>query len=322
MTLAGIVLAGGAGSRMRPLTDDCPKPLLPIGPEPLIGYQLRRLAAAGVRDVVISTGYLAGHFDAVLGDGARWGLRLRHCVEDEPLGTGGALRASIEHLPDADRVVVLNGDLLSSHDLSGQLAADRSAQVCLHVRRVPDVAPYGQVTCDDDGRVRGFAEKSGTGPGLANAGTYVVDADLLRSLPVGRSSWERDVLPTLIADGVTVLAWSGDGYFRDVGSPTAYRLASVGAVTGALPDSIGDDGDAYVAPEAYVDPTARLTGGCSVHAGAAVDSGAVLEGTVVLPGARVGADARLIRCVVAAGARVTGGTHWADAVLTAQPTGQ
>lgn len=305
---------------MRPLTDGCPKPLLPLGPEPLIGYQLRRLAAAGVRDVVVATGYLADHFAAALGDGSRWGLRAQQCVEDDPLGTGGAIRAAVDLLPGMDRVIVLNGDLLSSHDLVAQLSAASSAAVCLHVRSVPDVAVYGHVTCGEGNRVRAFAEKSGGGPGLANAGTYIADADLLRSLPVGRSSWERDLLPGLIGSGVPIVAWQGDGYFRDVGSPTAYRLASVDAVTGALPGALPGDRAAYVAPEAHIAEGAKLSGGTSVHIGAAVETGAELDAVVVLPGAWVGARACMTRCVVAAGVRVPGGTTWRDLVVTAELT--
>lgn len=317
VSVGAIVLAGGAGSRMRPLTDGCPKPLLPLGPEPLIGYQLRRLAEVGVHDVVISTGYLAEQFDALLSDGSPWGLRLRHCAEREPLGTGGALRAAIDLLPGVDRVVVLNGDLLSSHDLAAQLDAATPFALCLHVRRVPDVAPYGHVTCDARARVRTFAEKTGTGAGLVNAGTYVVRADLLRALPIGRHSWERDVLPGLLAEDSDILGWTGDGYFRDVGSPTAYRLASVDAVLGALPGALTGDGSAHLAPTAQVAPTARLTGGCSVHAGARVGPDAVLDASVVLPGATVGAGARLTRCVVAAGAIVPAAGDVADAVVGA-----
>lgn len=319
--VGGIVLAGGAGSRMRPLTDDCPKPLLPLGPEPLVGYQLRRLAAAGVRDVVVSTGYLADRFATTLGDGSRWGLRLVYCVETEPLGTGGALRAAIDLLPGVDRVVVLNGDLLSSHDLTAHLQSAGSAGACLHVRPVPDVSAYGKVTCDEDGRVREFVEKSGSGPGLANAGTYVVAAGLLRALPVGRSSWERDLLPALIGSGTEVRAWRGDGYFRDVGSPSSYRMASVDAVTGALPGALSADPDAWVAADASVDPAARLTGGCSVQSGVVVEA-AELDEVVLLPRARVGAGAELARCVVAEGVTVPAGTVASDIVLDGELTDQ
>lgn len=308
------MLAGGAGSRMRPLTDTCPKPLLPLGAEPLIGYQLRRLAAAGVSRVVVSTGYLADHFGDVLGDGSTWGVDLRFCAEAQPLGTGGAMRAAVEHLPGADRVIVLNGDLLSSHSLPGQLAATGRAQACLHVRGVRDVAPYGQVRCDDEGWVHGFAEKTGAGPGLINAGTYVVQADLLRTLPVGPASWERDVLPSLIAGGALIRAWPDAGYFRDVGSPAAYRLASVDAVTGVLPG--GDPAQAYVAAGAVVAAGARVTGGSSVQSGAVVETGAVVDASVVLAGATIGRGVRVTRCVVARDVRISSGATHEDQTLT------
>lgn len=322
MEVCAVVLAGGPGTRLRPLTDRCPKPLLPLGPEPLVAYQLRRLAAIGVRQVVLAIGYLATEFERQLGDGTRWGLQLQRAVETEPLGTGGALRAAVDRLPVADRVIVLNGDLLSSHDLGAQSAALGTAQACLHVRPVPDVAPYGQVTCDVEGRVHRFAEKTGRGPGLANAGTYVVRADLLRALPGGPSSWERDVLPSLLRNDTHLVAWRGDGYFRDVGSPEAYRSACVDAATGVLPKALGTAGDAYVAVGAQVAPDAILRGGSSIQPGAVIDVGAHLDATVVLDGAHVGAGARLLRCVVASGARVPAGAVRSGEVLRTELTGE
>lgn len=307
---------------MRPLTDGCPKPLLPLGPEPLIGYQLRRLAQAGVRDVVVSTGYRAGQFVDVLGDGRRWGIQLRQCEEPEPLGTGGALRAAMDHMSDVDRVVAVNGDLLSSHDLAAQLASAASADVCMHVRQVSDVSQYGHVTCDGNGRVTRFAEKLGSGPGLANAGTYVISGDLLRSLPRGASSWERDLLPGLAGQGV-VTAWVGGGYFRDVGDPTAYRLASVDAVTGVLPDTAPKEhGTSFISADADVSGAAVVGPGCSIQPGAVVESGAHLVDSVVLSGARVAAGARVERCVVEQGAVVGAGRLHRDTLVTAEPTDQ
>ncbi|RNI17292.1 nucleotidyltransferase family protein [Flexivirga caeni] len=320
MNVAAIVLAGGVGSRMRPLTDACPKPLLPLGAEPLVGYQLRRLAAVGVRRVVLATGYLAASFDAVLGNGTQWGLELTYSVEDQPLGTGGAMHAAAALLPDADRLVVLNGDLLSSHDLAAQLRAAPAGAVSVHVRSVADVAPYGQVVFGPDRRVTGFHEKSGRGPGWANAGTYVVPGDFLRTLPDGRCSWERDVLPAAIEGQARVEAWPADGYFRDVGDPTAYRQACVDAVCGDLPGGSRPACTRYVAASAVIAANARLTGGSSVHEKATVAAGAWLDGCVVLPGVQVGAGARLRRCVVAAGAVVAAGEKRTDAIVTGVPT--
>ncbi len=314
MSVGAIVLAGGLGSRLLPLTDAIPKPLLPLGPEPLIGYQLRRLAAVGIDRAVLATGHLAEQFSTALGDGRRFGLRLEYSVEDHPLGTGGALRGAAQRLPQVDTVVVLNGDLLSSHDLAAQLAMSRSAQVCLHVREVPDASAYGRVVVDATGRVVSFAEKSGHGPGLINAGTYIAEGELLRCLPPGPRSWERDVLPDLIDAGQPVTAFAADGYFRDVGTASAYCAASSDWVTGALPGS-GSPASSYVAVGASVAPTAVLRGGSGVHAGACIERGAVLDSTVVLPGAHVGTGTRLTRCVVTMGTVVAAGTTAVDSVI-------
>ena len=307
---------------MRPLTDDCPKPLLPLAAEPLVAYQLRRLAGVGVRRVVVAVGYLADHFTTVLGDGSRWGVELSCSVEERPLGTGGGLRAALEQLATVDQVIVLNGDLLSSHDLAAQLRFARAAEVCLHVRAVPEVASYGHVTCDERGRVTAFTEKTGRGPGLANAGTYVIAADAARCLPAGCSSWERDALPALIDGGARVVAWQGNGYFRDVGSPQAYRGACADAVTARLPDVPAHPGQVYVARGAHVAPDAHVTAGSSIQEGAVVDPGAVVSESVVLAGSRIGPWATVSRCVVAAGAVVPGGTLHEDAVVAVAPTRQ
>ncbi|WP_265446778.1 nucleotidyltransferase family protein [Flexivirga meconopsidis] len=316
MNVSAVVLAGGVGSRMRPLTDNRPKPLLPLGREPLIGYQLRRLAAVGVRRVVIATGYRAADFPAALGDGSDYGVALSYVAEDTPLGTGGAAAAAARELPEADRLIVLNGDLLSSHDLRAQLGAADGRALCLHVRQVPDVAAYGSVRLAVDGRVLEFAEKTGSGPGTINAGSYVIDAALLRGLPARPASLERDVFPRLVDSGMPVLGHVADGYFRDVGDPFAYRDASADAVTGALPDAPAGDPQRYVAASADVAPSAQIADGSSVHADAVVARDAQLRGTVVLPGARVGAGVGLDRCVVAPGTRVPDGIQLADTVVT------
>ncbi|NNG41194.1 NDP-sugar synthase [Flexivirga sp. ID2601S] len=317
MDVSAVVLAGGVGSRMRPLTDHAAKPLLPLGREPLVGYQLRRLAAAGVRRVVVATGYRAADFPGVLGDGGDHGLSLSYLAEDEPLGTGGAAAAAARLVPGAGRVVVLNGDLLSSHDLRRQLAAAEGYPLTLHVRAVPDVAAYGSVRLAPDGRVLDFAEKTGSGPGTVNAGTYVIDADLLRGLPAGPASLERDVFPRLVEDSVPVLGHVDDGYFRDVGDPFAYRDASGDAVSGRLPAAPAGDPERYVAATAQVAASARVDGGSSVHEGAEVAQDAALHATVVLPGARIGAGARLERCVVPHDVVVPDGTQLRDTVVTA-----
>ncbi|MDE9365995.1 NDP-sugar synthase [Luteipulveratus sp. YIM 133132] len=232
---AAVVLAGGRGTRMGGLVRDVPKPLLPVAGRPLITYQLERLAAADVTDVVVATGYLADAFPAALGDGSAYGVTLRLVVEDRPLGTGGGLRRALDAagLGSGDTVVVVNGDLLSGHDLGSQLAAfeqdrsQRGAVATLHVRRVDDARPYGLVETGPDGRIHSFREKPSTPcAGLINAGTYVVDPSLLSEVDPGTvSSLERDVLPAAIARGAVLTAHRQDSDFLDVGTPEALQQA-------------------------------------------------------------------------------------------------
>lgn len=232
-----LLLAGGQGTRLAPLTDDCPKPLLPVRGEPMIAHPLRRLAAAGIRDVVISTGYLADRFPEILGDGSRYAVRLRYVAEQTPRGTGGALAG----LGDADQtVVVMNADEHGSHDLPGQLAATARGQWdgSVHVRRVADRRAFGAVEVDPGDAIISFVEKpTRGGPGLANAGCYVFNPGLLqricRFIDHARSadpatwslSLERDVLPGLIAEGARLLAFHDASRGVDLGTIEAYRRA-------------------------------------------------------------------------------------------------
>lgn len=236
MTTA-LLLAGGQGTRLAPLTDDRPKPLLPVRGEPMIAQPLRRLAAAGVRDIVISTGYLADHFPAVLGDGSRYGVRLRFAVEETARGTGGALAA----LGDTGQpVLVLNADEHGSHDLRAQLAAtaEQGWDGSVHVRTVADRRAFGAVEVGRDGAVASFVEKPvAGGPGLANAGCYVLNPPAVQRIsgyvdeartadPVSWSlSLERDVLPRLLADSTRLLAFRDESPGLDLGTVEAYRSA-------------------------------------------------------------------------------------------------
>lgn len=345
---AGVVLAGGLGTRMRPLTASTPKPLLPVGGKPVVVHQLRMLAEIGVREVVVATSYRAADF-AVLDPVAEdLGLQLRCSVEEEPLGTGGALGAALGALLPGDPeapVVVLNGDLLTGHDLAAQLAvlarSPREVEVVLHVREVADARAYGSVVVGGEGVVTAFVEKSDAPPSrLVNAGTYVVRRRLGRDLGASGDaplSLERDVLPGLVARR-TVRAHVEDAYFVDVGSPAALVAASADAVLRGSPRAERPTGaTAWVHPDAHVDPRAQVGAGSTVHAGARIGPEAVVTGSVVMadaviedgaeversalgPGAVVAAGARLTRCALGAGARTDERANLADALVDG-PTG-
>lgn len=314
-----MILAGGLGTRMHPLTLDCPKPLLPVGASTLLERQVAALAAAGVDRVVVSTGHLHEAFPPVLDRLSTQGLDISVSIEDEPLGTGGGLRLALGQLLDLDAVVVLNGDLLTGHDLPAQVAqhARGEATVTLHVREVPDARAFGTVRLDTNhrgspaGTATDFVEKSPRpGPGLVNAGTYVVDPALVAHIPGGRAvSLEREVFPALARRG-QVATYREDADFLDVGTPSALVEANRRAVA-ATP---GAD-DALVLPGALVDAGARLTAGTVVHPGCRVDASATCEASVLLPGAVVGAGARAVRSVVGRRAVVGAGAEVIDSAL-------
>ncbi len=306
---------------MHPLTADCPKPLLPVGPWTLVEHQVAALTAIGVDRVVLSTGYRHADFAGLIARLHARGVDLITVVEEEPLGTGGGLREALRALPDAEAVVVLNGDLLSGHDLGAQVRRLRAAPPevvgVVHVREVADARPYGSVLIDDDRRITAFVEKSPTPPShTVNAGTYVVRPDLVDDLPdTGPVSLEREVFPALATRGA-LLAHDARAYFLDVGTPaglvTANRDLLLAPWPGAAPTP---QGPALVLAGATVDPSAELTGGTVVHPGALVGAGVTMDSAVVLTGARIDAHARVRRSVIGRGAHVGAGARVCDDAL-------
>lgn len=326
MRPAAIILAGGLGTRMRPLTERTPKPLLPVGGTPIVAVQLEQLQRSGVRDVVLATSYRAEDFDDVVA-GIDLGLDVRISVEEQPLGTGGGLGVAATALPPGppdQPVVVLNGDLLTGHDIAAQVRTIESAgpdiAVVLHVRDVEDARPFGSVVTDDEGVVTRFEEKSPHPPSqTVNAGTYVLRRSFLDELTArsgtGAFSLERDVFPDVV-DGRRMLAHRDDAYFCDVGNPAALVRASADVVTRGVPFEDRPTGLARkVSPAAGVDPTARVDGGSSILPGAQVLAGATLDAAVVMAGATVGAGAVIRRSTVGPGATVADGAVLEDDVL-------
>lgn len=343
----GVILAGGLGTRMQPLTRTTPKPMLPVGGEPIVLHQLRQLASAGLQDVVLAISHRAEDFEQVSVLGSELGVRVRLSVEDTPMGTGGGLAMAARSLPvgpDDQPVVVLNGDLLTGHDLSAQIAALRDADGrvdgVVHVRQVLDARPFGSVTTDDEGVITAFVEKSPHPPSReVNAGTYVLRRGLLedleRQLADTPISMEREVFPEVVARR-GLLAYREDAYFRDVGSPAALVAASRDVVTRGVPEADSPTGrSGIVHPGATVEDSARVVGGASVLPGARICAGALVDGSIILEGAVVGvgaevrasvlgeravvgAGARLRQCALGAGVEIAAGAALVDELLEPQ----
>jgi mannose-1-phosphate guanylyltransferase len=293
--LEAILLVGGQGTRLRPLTITTPKPLLPTAGVPFLAHQLAKASAAGVTRVVMATSYRAGMFADCLGDGSAFGVEIVYVQEDTPLGTGGAIR-------NAARALRCHPGSLSGHDLAAQLDlhSKADAAVTLHLVEVPDPARFGCVPTDSDGRVTAFLEKTPHPvTNRINAGCYVFRRDVIDLIPPGVvTSVERETFPALIEAAAVVMGYLDGSYWLDVGTPEAFVQGSRDLVLGRLPSPAlarggRVPGEALLLDGARVDPAARVSGGSVVGAGSVVEAGALVEGSVLFDGVRVGVGARI-----------------------------
>lgn len=308
MTVAGMVLCAGLGTRLRPLTGRCPKPAVPVCGVPLVRYTLGLLAGAGVRRAVVNVHHLPGEMAAAAREAAG-ALGLELAVSEEPViaGTGGALREARRHLGGADAVVVVNGDVLFDVDLEGALAAHAAtgALATMALLAMPAGATYAAVELDEGGRVRRIAGRFGPGgEGLTPwhfPGVHVLSPALLDLVPAAPFEVDvnRHVYPPLMARGL-VRGLVTSGYWNDLGTPDRYLAANLDVAAGRVP--LGRFGLAQpppVAPDAVVEPGASV-GEAVVGAGCRVPAGARLERAVLWPGTAL-APGEVVRDAVAAG---------------------
>ena len=315
-----VVLVGGKGTRLRPLTLSAPKPMLPTAGVPFLAHLLSRIRAAGVRRVVLGTSYMAETFAKEFGGGEELGLELVYVVEDEPLGTGGGIRNVAEHLT-AENVLVFNGDVLCGTDLGAVVKTHRetAADVTLHLVRVPDPRAFGCVPTDASGQVLAFLEKTEDPPtDQINAGCYVFRRKVIDQIPAGRAvSVERETFPGLLAEGARVWGHVDAAYWRDLGTPGDLVHGSADLVRGIAPSAAlpGPVGDRLVLDGAEVAPDALLFGGTTVGRGVRVGAGARVEGAMLFDGAVVGEGALVRHSIVGFGAQVHAGAVVVDTVV-------
>ncbi len=313
-----ILLVGGQGTRLRPLTINTPKPMLPVAGVPCTQHQIARAREAGVTRIVLGTSYRAEVFREYFGDGVKFGVELVYAVEDHPMGTGGAIRHAAEHLISGrdDPVLVFNGDVLSGVDLSHLVDVhERSAAaVTLYLTRVEDPRAFGLVPTAEDGQVLAFLEKPRTDEEIVtdqiNAGCYVFRRSVIDGIPTGRPvSVEREVFPGLLESGARLQGVVDDGYWLDLGNPLAFVRGSADLVLGHAPSPAlpGPTGESLVLPAAEVSRHAELSGGTVVGTGATVGAHARVIGSVLLDGAVVSAGAFVRDSVIGVGAVVGAG---------------
>jgi mannose-1-phosphate guanylyltransferase len=311
--MQALVLAGGEGTRLRPLTHTVPKPVMPLAGRPFLTFMLDWLRGHGVDDVLLSCGFLAHAVEEVLGD-AYEGMRLRYVHEDEPLGTAGPVRlAADERLLD-DRLFILNGDVLTDMDLTAQLAfhQEKNAAATLALIAVEDTASYGVVPTAVDGAVEEFLEKS---PGPAptnriNAGAYVIEREVVERIAAGRAvSFEREIFPELVGSGL--YGFMSEGYWIDIGTPERYLEATYDLLSGRVHSTLperDETGSLIYEPAlvagAHIGPQTVLGPHCSVGAESAVErsvlhqrvivgSGCTIREAVLGDGVQVGDNAEI-----------------------------
>lgn len=295
--MRAVVLVGGFGTRLRPLTLSTPKPMLAVGHRPIVENLVRMLARAGIEEVVLGLGFRPEPFVAAFPDGTCAGVPLHYAVEPEPLDTGGAIRFAADHAGITDTFVVVNGDIITDLDVGALVERHRAAgaEATIHLTPVDDPSSYGVVAVGPDGRVARFVEKPapGTAPSnLINAGTYVFEPSVLARIPTGRKvSIERETFPAIVADG-GLFAWATDDYWIDTGRPETYRQANLDLIDGRRSFTVP-----MVEAGAEVDPEAEIRHSL-VSAGARVAGGVSLEDSVVLPGAVIGPRATVRSSVV------------------------
>ena len=323
--MQAVILVGGEGTRLRPLTSGIPKPIVTLVDRPFIVYMLEWLRSHGVDDVVMSCGFLATRVRETLGDGSRFGLRLRFVEEPEPRGTAGALKYA-EDLLD-ERFLVLNGDVLTDIDLTAQIAQHEraAARGTLALVPVEDPTAYGLVRRDADNAITEFVEKprpEEVDTNLISAGAYVLEREILELVPPGRNvSIEREVWPRLVGDGLQ--GYEANGYWLDIGTPERYLQGTFDIIEGNVETAVRTRlGDSFLSVsqqsriEGRVVPPAVIEDGCTIGAGAHVGSLVVLgagvtvgeratiERSVVLAGCEIGAGATVRDCILAPGVRI------------------
>jgi len=328
--MQAIVLVGGEGTRLRPLTYGTPKPMVPIMNVPFLARTLERLYAAGIKDVVLPAGYLPQAISDYFGDGSNLDMKITYVIEETPLGTAGALKNVEQHITGP--FFVLNGDVLTSLDLRDMVRyhQEKGGSGVIHLIKVEDPSAFGCVVHDENGRVSAFVEKpprEQAPTNEINAGTYLLERSVLDMIPAGRNvSIERETFPKMLADGVPLYAYTTKDYWLDVGRPEHYLTAHRDILNGTMPLQLEPgisgpgareihasiippvhlDEDVQIAQGARIGPNVVIGRGCKIATATKivdsvlwedviVEEGAVIEEAIIASGSRVGAGAHIAR---------------------------
>lgn len=322
--MKAIIIAGGSGTRLRPLTYNTPKPMVPLFDKPFLQHQLELLRKHGITDVVINLHYLSDSISDHFGDGSAFGMSIAYSFEEKPMGTAGAVKLAEKHF-DGEPMVILNGDILTDIDV-GELVAfhqTRNAKVTIAMIRVTDPTAYGLIFTDDDNKIERFLEKPSWDEATVdtvNTGIYVIDPSVFKYVPLNEAySFERGLFPLLLQLGEPIYGFPTSAYWLDIGSPQKYMQAHTDVLMGRMKlelDATRRDDGVWVGPGVDIDPSAIVRGPCYLGAGVkirkramiqeftvlgprvTVDDKATIEHTLVGEDTVVGEEANLSRCLI------------------------
>jgi mannose-1-phosphate guanylyltransferase len=311
-----ILLVGGKGTRLAPLTNVTPKPMLKVAGKPVTEHQIVKAREAGIREIVLATSYMADVFEPYFGDGSQLGIKITYAVEDSPLGTGGAIANASRFLSieEDESILIFNGDILSAHDLKGQimLHEQSKADVTLYLTEVEDARAYGCVPLDGQGRVLEFLEKMENPKAKTiNAGCYIFHERAIRRIPSQTIvSVERDTFPELLQENFAIYGYCEKNYWIDMGTPQSFIRASRDlilnphysmATTVTHHESIIDD-------EAVINKSAKVGGGSVISRGATIGADVMIQGSMIMEGATIGDGAKIVDSYISAGISVASHT--------------
>lgn len=333
--MKGIIIAGGLGTRLRPLTYNRPKPLIPVANRPFLEYQVAHLRQHGITDIVFATNYMAEQIEAHFGDGSGFGVRMQYALETTPLGTGGAIRNAASLLPN-EPLIVFNGDILMDFDLSQIIAfhKERGALATITLKPVPSPNPFGVLTLNEAGRVEQWIEPSEehkkrlssmseivpTGTDLINAGCYILEPEFIERIPQGvKTSIERETYPQLLAEKAPIYGIAPEGYWLDMGRPEQFFIATQAILSGKVRTGVAG---IEIGEGTHLEPTVEKDALTAIGKNCHVGSQTRLENTILMDNVRVGNGVHLSGVIVDSGTTIEdevvllGGTSDAISVVS------
>lgn len=307
--MKAVIIAGGLGTRLRPLTYKTPKPIVPVANRPFVLHQIELLKQHGIREIILNLHYLSGDIENILGDGSKFGVKIYYSLEKDPLGTAGAVK-NAEEFFDGKPMLVLNGDTLTDTDLSAVIDfhKKKKATVTLTLVEVEDPAPYGLVLMDQEGRVTNFIEKPRredvSPPYNINAGIYVLDPKIFQDVPAGVPySFERQLYPELLERGEPIYGFISHRYWIDIGNAAQYRCAHEAILQGKVKAKVSGTrkGLSLWGKNVKIGKGCKIKDYVVIGDNVAIGDNCALDHVIIWEGAQVGNNVNLENCILGNG---------------------